>query len=151
MKKYLFVVEADEYNRHFHHLDPDYAIVTNIELDHADYYGDEQTYFEAYHEFARKVKQKIRMVEGATGGDVLSTFSQLTVLPIQHFAFESLLGSHNHGNATLALACATELLSHDLAIADDLHRSQKINDAKKAIEQFKGLRRRGELLTTNSL
>jgi len=36
----LFVVEADEYDRSFHTLTPDVAVVTNLEADHLDIYGD---------------------------------------------------------------------------------------------------------------
>lgn len=36
----VFVVEADEYDRAFHTLAPDVAIVTNVEADHLDVYGD---------------------------------------------------------------------------------------------------------------
>ncbi len=35
-----FVIEADEYDRMFHGLAPDVAVVTNIEMDHPDYYRD---------------------------------------------------------------------------------------------------------------
>jgi len=36
----LFVVEADEFDRSFLTLDPDVAVVTNLEADHLDIYGD---------------------------------------------------------------------------------------------------------------
>ena len=36
----LFVVEADEYDRSFHHLKPAVAIITNMDADHLDIYGD---------------------------------------------------------------------------------------------------------------
>ena len=36
----LFVVEADEYDRSFLMLSPDVAVVTNLEADHLDVYGD---------------------------------------------------------------------------------------------------------------
>jgi UDP-N-acetylmuramate--alanine ligase len=36
----LFIVEADEYDRSFHTLTPDVAVVTNVEADHLDVYGD---------------------------------------------------------------------------------------------------------------
>ncbi len=36
----LFVVEADEYDRSFLMLSPDVAVVTNMEADHLDIYGD---------------------------------------------------------------------------------------------------------------
>ncbi|MCG6987427.1 MAG: UDP-N-acetylmuramate--L-alanine ligase [Gemmatimonadetes bacterium] len=36
----LYVVEADEYDRSFHTLMPDVAVVTSLEADHLDVYGD---------------------------------------------------------------------------------------------------------------
>ena len=36
----VFVVEADEYDRSFLTLSPDVAIITNVEADHLDIYGD---------------------------------------------------------------------------------------------------------------
>ncbi|MFQ5537087.1 MAG: UDP-N-acetylmuramate--L-alanine ligase [Gemmatimonadota bacterium] len=36
----LFVVEADEYDRSFQTLTPDIAVITNMEADHLDIYGD---------------------------------------------------------------------------------------------------------------
>ena len=36
----VFVVEADEYDRSFHALDPTIAVVTNVEADHLDIYRD---------------------------------------------------------------------------------------------------------------
>ncbi|MDE0650693.1 MAG: Mur ligase domain-containing protein, partial [Gammaproteobacteria bacterium] len=36
----LYVVEADEYDRSFHHITPRTALVTNLEADHLDTYGN---------------------------------------------------------------------------------------------------------------
>lgn len=36
----VFVVEADEYDRSFHELSPEVAVITNLEADHLDIYGD---------------------------------------------------------------------------------------------------------------
>lgn len=36
----VFVVEADEYDRSFHELSPEVAVITNVEADHLDIYGD---------------------------------------------------------------------------------------------------------------
>lgn len=52
-------VESDEFRRHFLEYYPDYAIITNIEIDHVDYFKDEEDYFNAYQEFANNVKQAI--------------------------------------------------------------------------------------------
>lgn len=51
----LLVVEADEYDRSFLHLYPTYAVVTNIESDHLDYYGDLDEIRGAFADFARRV------------------------------------------------------------------------------------------------
>ena len=55
----LFVLESCEYRRHFLSYYPDYAIITNIEIDHVDYFKDDQDYLNAYLEFANNVKKAI--------------------------------------------------------------------------------------------
>lgn len=144
MKRYIFVVEADEYNRHFLHLDVDYALITNIELDHADIYGDEATYIAAFDQFARKVKQSLWMLTGAKGSDALASHPHFHALPAEHFPFVHLLGAHNHGNATLASVVSKTLL-------DQLPTNTTTQaDLQQTIATFPGLRRRGELLAHNT-
>ncbi len=50
------VVEADEYDRTFHQLHPEVAVVTNIEADHLEYYGSFDHIVEAFRVFAEGVK-----------------------------------------------------------------------------------------------
>jgi UDP-N-acetylmuramate--alanine ligase len=50
-----FVIEADEYDRMFLGLEPDLAVITNIEHDHPDCYPSEADFFAAFDEFAGKV------------------------------------------------------------------------------------------------
>jgi UDP-N-acetylmuramate--alanine ligase len=52
----LLVVEADEYDRTFHHLHPEVAVATNIEADHLEYYGSLDAIIEAFRIFLRNVK-----------------------------------------------------------------------------------------------
>lgn len=47
----LFVVEADEYDRSFHQITPDMAVVTNLEADHLDVYGSLEHLREAFRAF----------------------------------------------------------------------------------------------------
>ncbi|NIP57150.1 MAG: UDP-N-acetylmuramate--L-alanine ligase, partial [Gemmatimonadetes bacterium] len=54
----LFVVEADEYDRSFHALQPDVAVVTNLEADHLDVYGDLAGVRSAYRTFVRSVPER---------------------------------------------------------------------------------------------
>ena len=55
----FFVVEADEYRRHFKDYAPDYAILTNIDFDHPDYYHDINDVTAAFSDFAGNVKKAI--------------------------------------------------------------------------------------------
>ena len=50
------VVEADEYDRTFHQLHPEIAVVTNIEADHLEYYGSFDAIVEAFRIFVDGVK-----------------------------------------------------------------------------------------------
>ena len=50
------VAEADEYDRSFHHLYPEIAILNSIDPDHLDIYGTPEAVVEAYVQFARQIK-----------------------------------------------------------------------------------------------
>jgi len=54
-----FVFEACEYRRHFLSYHPDYAIMTNIDFDHPDYYANIDDVFSAFQEMALQVKKGI--------------------------------------------------------------------------------------------
>lgn len=56
---YYFVLESCEYKRHFMAYHPDYAIVTNIELDHVDYYPSLDSYIKAFEDFTNQVKKGV--------------------------------------------------------------------------------------------
>ncbi len=50
------VVEADEFDRSFHHLCPYVAVVTATDPDHLDIYGDEEGYLEGFAHFTELVR-----------------------------------------------------------------------------------------------
>ncbi|BCB05301.1 UDP-N-acetylmuramate--L-alanine ligase [Bacillus sp. KH172YL63] len=54
-----FVFEACEYRRHFLSYFPDYAIMTNIDFDHPDYFANVDDVFSAFQEMAMQVKKGI--------------------------------------------------------------------------------------------
>ncbi|GAE92900.1 UDP-N-acetylmuramate-alanine ligase [Gracilibacillus boraciitolerans JCM 21714] len=54
-----FVFEACEYRRHFLAYKPDYAIMTNIDFDHPDYFKDIDDVFESFQQMANNVKKGI--------------------------------------------------------------------------------------------
>ncbi|SEI06519.1 UDP-N-acetylmuramate--L-alanine ligase [Halobacillus karajensis] len=54
-----FAFEACEYRRHFLSYEPDYAIMTNIDFDHPDYFKSIDDVFQAFQEMAKQVKKGI--------------------------------------------------------------------------------------------
>ena len=60
-KNDYFALEACEYKRHFLSYNPYYAIVTNVELDHTDYYKDLDDVMDAFNEFINKAKKAVIM------------------------------------------------------------------------------------------
>ena len=54
-----FALEACEYKRHFLSYTPYYAIITNIELDHIDYYKDISDVVDAFQEYANKAEKMV--------------------------------------------------------------------------------------------
>ena len=51
------VMEADEFDRSFHRLNPLMAVVTSLDADHLDIYGDQATMIKAYNEFCGKIRK----------------------------------------------------------------------------------------------
>jgi UDP-N-acetylmuramate--alanine ligase len=114
------VVEADESDRSFLALEPEIAVVTNIELDHHHTYASREELDAAFARFMDRSAQVVRY-----------PFDELASPPLQ------LPGVHNRRNAAAALqAC-------ELAGADpDL--------CRKALTAFIGAKRRYEVLGKTS-
>ncbi len=51
------VVEADEFDRSFHRLSPNYSVVTSVDLDHLDIYGSEEEIQKSFGEFVQKTAE----------------------------------------------------------------------------------------------
>jgi UDP-N-acetylmuramate--alanine ligase len=124
------VVEADEFDRSFLTLSPDYACITSMDADHLDIYGDSEGLKESFIAFSEKIKpngklfvkkglplkgityaieesanyiaKNIKIKNGAYVFDV-----QTPNQNIQNLIF-NLPGRHNLSNALIALAMAVE-------------------------------------------
>lgn len=55
----FFALESCEYQRHFLKYNPYYTIITNVDLDHVDYFKNIEDIKDAYSEFANKTKKMI--------------------------------------------------------------------------------------------
>ncbi|HEX2833293.1 MAG TPA: UDP-N-acetylmuramate--L-alanine ligase [Thermoanaerobaculia bacterium] len=77
-KSDFLVVEADEYDRTFHQLRPELAVVTNIEADHLEYYGSLEAIREAFTIFLKGVKGTIvACVDDAEVANVVREFPKV--------------------------------------------------------------------------
>ncbi|PHN05392.1 UDP-N-acetylmuramate--L-alanine ligase [Flavilitoribacter nigricans DSM 23189 = NBRC 102662] len=155
------VVEADEYDRSFLHLSPDKAVITSMDPDHLDIYGDAASILETgFLAFARRLKPGGQlwvqhrftgefgdfpevMSYGLDGGNYRSenlrvengffTFDYRS--PQAHLKGLELAlpGAHNVENATAAITIGLELGLSEDAI-------------RRALRNFKGVKRRFETI-----
>ncbi len=55
----IFVIESDEFNRHFLAYHPAYTVITNIELEHTEIYKDIEDIRKTFESFANKTKNVV--------------------------------------------------------------------------------------------
>ncbi len=58
------VVEADEFDRSFHHLTPYISVITSMDPDHLDIYGTEEAYRESFMHYASLVQEALVVKSG---------------------------------------------------------------------------------------
>jgi len=147
------VLEADEYDRSFLNLSPNWAVITSTDADHLDIYGDTETIKKGFNEFADLVKKDNQLFirKGIDINRPAKTYAvneeadyysdNLTMeddkisfdfhLPngdVHRFYWE-IPGIHNVENATAALALLSNL-------------GVEIEILKRALANFKGIKRR---------
>ncbi len=79
-----FVLESCEYKRHFLEYHPYYAIITNIDLDHVDYYKNIDDVIDAYREFASLTENMVI----ACGDDQYTRFLNINK-PVFYYGIDS--------------------------------------------------------------
>lgn len=152
----LFITEADEFDRSFLRLDPNAAVITNMDADHLDIYGTSDDLQNSFREFHSKIKD-FKLVhhsldlEGHTYGIDHGDYKAENVQIIQanyHFdfvgpeirinnIFSGLPGRHNIENAVAAITLG---LQYGLTV----------EQIKEGMETFKGVQRRFEYHIKNS-
>ncbi|MCA9367065.1 UDP-N-acetylmuramate--L-alanine ligase [Candidatus Kaiserbacteria bacterium] len=131
------IIEACEYKKDFLHLTPDVLVITNIELDHVDFYKDLAAVQDAFRELIERVNEDGIIVADVSDPAVAPVLQGCTKKIIDYKQFLDLNlklklpGIHNRLNAAAALAAAS---------------TQKIAPemAREALEQFAGTWRRFE-------
>ena len=153
------VVEADEFDRSFHHLQPTCAAITNLEPDHLDIYGTPEAFREAFEQFGRQVMDTLLLPADlawpeTAEGPAIERFAVLEPgesLPeeVHHMAVlaegqeevtfqvgevhfsarPALPGKHNVANALVAAALA-------------IHAGARSAQVARAVTEFHGVHRR---------
>jgi len=163
----VVVIEADEFDRSFHRLAPDMAVITAVDTDHLDIYGTKEKIDEAFIEFTNKISEEgfLAMKANQSINDNLPVLdkafyslndetsdvycSQYWVTDggylfnVHYFGTEikglrlNIGGFHNIENAIAAITIAKELRITDEHI-------------KAALASFKGIKRRFEKVFENA-
>ena len=77
------VVEADEYDRSFMRLNPNYVIVTSLDPDHLDIYGDETEMLNTYEAFVKKTPANGKVVMHSDAGYKINPGNKYTSYAIR--------------------------------------------------------------------
>lgn len=154
----VMVMEADEFDRSFLHLSPYISIVTSIDADHLDIYGDEQELVKSFNEFVAKTSEngvviynhklpvttdRKHLTYGFDDADVmarnlrienaLTKFSLVTKEGVGLGEFEMrLYGKHNVMNAMAAIMACFQL-------------KIDMKDIREGLATFKGVQRRFDI------
>jgi UDP-N-acetylmuramate--alanine ligase len=114
-KKELFVIEGCEYRRHFLNLHPDVLVITNIELDHTDYYRDLADMQDAFRSVVGRVPTTGAVVTNTSSETIIPVVSGSVapVVPYQGISVPKLLtpGEFNRENARAAKGAVQALFT----------------------------------------
>lgn len=147
----ISVVEADEFDRSFLTLRPDFACITSMDADHLDVYSSEEDLAETFKAFTKKIKPSGKLfvrkglpLEGITYGvNEDADYAAVNVriekglycfdlktpsICIENIQFH-LPGTHNVSNAVAAMAMALEF-------------GCDAGSLTKALKTYKGVKRR---------
>ena len=152
-----FALEACEYKRHFLNYKPYYAIITNIELDHIDYYKDIDDVISAYQEYAKLAEKMVI----ACGDDPYTHTLEVNV-PIFYYglkedndiiakdveftnegtSFDVFVEDNYYGHFDLPLYGKHMLLNSLAVIGVCYYERLEAKDVAKYLKTFEGAKRR---------
>ena len=148
------IVEADEYDKSFLNLSPDYAVITSLESDHLDIYGNFESLKKSFIVFSESVKSKLVVEEEinikrdftfSIKNDADYKASNITAkndgivfdfkTPDNYFTniFVKIIGMHNLKNVLSALSIIDQI------------KEIKIADLLPFLSNLKGIERRMEI------
>lgn len=152
-----FILESCEYRRHFLAYDPEYVIITNIELDHTDYYKSIDDMILAYNEFANKADKMVIACGDDPYTHLLEVNPQIYYYGINEdndiiaknieyrndgTEFDVFIEGEYYGHFDLPLYGKHMLLNALATIAVCHYERLEAKDVSKSLKEFKGAERR---------
>jgi UDP-N-acetylmuramate--alanine ligase len=155
----IVVVEADEYDRSFLTLYPDIAIITSMDADHLDIYGDHAQLTESFKQFASQIKTGGALIHKkglplSTGftysidGDADATATNIRI-ENGDFYFDFVRGPITIPNIKMGIAGTHNIENAVAAIEAALRLHIDYDAIKSALGSFKGVKRRFEYIVKN--
>jgi UDP-N-acetylmuramate--alanine ligase len=162
-KRNVSVIEADEYDRSFLKLNPDIAIISSMDADHLDIYGNVQTLEMAFIDFAGKVKadgllisrfglKRSREMKVNTQlryslqNDAADVYASGLRIHKGSYVFNVMLQNHMIDNVTLHMGGMHNVENVIAAITVAWKLGIDNDKIRAAIEAFKGVKRRFEYI-----
>jgi UDP-N-acetylmuramate--alanine ligase len=154
----LVVMESDEYDRSFLQLTPKASILTSMDPDHLDIYGNAQNLVEGYLQYCKQVDQDgillihhslIKYFENWQGARLMTygiEFGDLQAINVgvetSSICFDLILANRILGRFSLPYPGRHNVENALAAIGIVLHLGAKIEDIQKGLISFKGVQRR---------
>ncbi len=158
-KNDIVVVEADEYDRSFLTLYPNIAIITSMDADHLDIYGDHAHLTDSFKQFASQLKTGGTLIHkkglpldtGFTYSIDGNADATAENIRIEHgdFHFDFKRGPIIIANIKLGIAGLHNVENAVAAIEVALRLHIDYNAIKSALGSFKGVKRRFEYIIKN--
>jgi UDP-N-acetylmuramate--alanine ligase len=155
--KPVIVVEADEFDRSFLQLHPDIAVITSVDADHLDIYGEENQLVDAFEAFANLVKQSGILVQRhglslktssktlTYGHEKEADFIYAEIKPAtENYTFQCAYSSGEKVSFELGLPGKHNVENAMAVIAAAKHLGLKMHQIQDGLKSFNGVKRRFE-------
>lgn len=159
------VIEADEFDRSFLHLNPEIAAILSMDADHLDIYGDVSEMHKTFHNFVSQTNEKghlfykenlpLHLDEKTSNSLSINTFGnstgkyQVTNIRVRngYFVFNVVSPIENIKNVISTFPGQHNVLNALVGIAIAQTLGASATSIKHAMKTFKGIKRRFEFVT----
>ncbi|MEM0939967.1 MAG: UDP-N-acetylmuramate--L-alanine ligase [Bacteroidota bacterium] len=158
------VVEADEYDRSFMQLNPNYTVITSLAPDHLDIYGDVTGMLEAYEVFVKKTPEDGKLLIQSNAGYHINPGNPYTSYALSEgdvvadslriengaFVFTYKYGVKRISDIYLQVPGYHNVLNALAAITVALDMGMEGKEVQKRIKSYVGVKRRFEYVFNSS-